>query len=120
MDRTNTTRGSAPMSRRKNIKDVEPILENPPRFASEAFELDFVRGHRVEQEVQRELMAEPACRFASLVVRRLDNGGVCLQGVMEADDDVPDVCAIAQRVAGVEQVLNHLLVTPRREVPLKG
>ena len=49
--------------------------------------------------MQRELMSEPACRFASLVVRRLDNGGVCLQGVMEADELVPDVCAIAQRRA---------------------
>ena len=135
MDRSISTRGSVPMTRRK-IKDVadpvtidtlaadgltvETLADHPPRFASEAFDLDFVRGHRVEQEVQRELMSVPDCRFASLVVRRLDNGGVCLQGVLEADDDIPDVCAIAQRVSGVQKVLNHLLVTPRRELPLKG
>ncbi len=92
---------------------------NVPRFASEALEVGFNRGHRIEQEVQRELLAEPGYHFASLVIRRLDNG-VCLQGVLEATDDAPDVSSIAQRVSGVAQVLNHLLVTPRRDVPRKG
>jgi len=136
MDRTFYTQGSLPMNRRKNKDIVESqtvdslaaealnvrtLADHPPRFASDDFDLDFVHGHRVEQEVQRELMSSvPDCHFASLVVRRLDDGGVCLQGVLEADDTIPDLCAIAQRVAGVQKVLNHLLVTPRREVPLKG
>jgi osmotically-inducible protein OsmY len=73
----------------------------------------------VEQEVQRELLAQPSLRFASLVVRRIDNG-VCLQGVLESDDELPDVCHIARRVSGVRQVLNRLVIAPRREVPVKG
>lgn len=84
---------------------------NPPRFASSAL----LEGtpHRVEQDVQRELLADPRLKFSSLVVRRIDNG-VCLQGVLESDDDSPDVCSIAQRVAGVRHVLNRLVVAPGR------
>jgi osmotically-inducible protein OsmY len=95
----------------------QPALTAPPQFASEA--LNPPTPHRVEQEVQRELLAQPTLRFASLVVRRIDNG-VCLQGVVEADEEHPDVCRIAQRIAGVQNVLNRLVVTPRRELPVKG
>lgn len=84
---------------------------NPPRFASSA--LLEGAAHRVEQDVQRELLAHPRLRFSSLVVRRIDDG-VCLQGVMESDDESPDVCSIAQRVAGVRQVLNRLVVARGR------
>jgi len=69
--------------------------------------------HRVEQDVQRELLAHPRFRFSSLVVRRIDDG-VCLQGVVESDDNAPDISSIAQRVAGVNQVLNRLVVTRGR------
>lgn len=86
----------------------------PPQYASEA-----IRPHRIEQEVQRELLAEPKLRFASLVVRRIHDG-VCLQGVLEANDEAPDVCSVAQRVTGVQHVLNRLLITPGRELPRKG
>lgn len=88
----------------------------PPRFASEALDRS---PHWIEQEVQRELLSHPSLRFSSLVIRRLGNG-VCLQGVLEEDADAPDVCTVAQRVAGVEQVLNHLVVAPRCQVPRKG
>lgn len=89
----------------------------PPRFAAEA--LDYSGPHQVEQEVQRALLSQPSLRFASLVVRRIDNG-VCLQGVLEVDEELPDVCHIARRVSGVRQVLNRLVIAPRREVPVKG
>ena len=108
------TIGSAPM-RTMKPKDTGESLENyPPRFASEAV------PHRIEQEVQRVLLAHPSLRFSSLVIRRLGNG-VCLQGVLEVDGESPDVCAVAQRVAGVEKVLNHLVITSRGcHVPPKG
>ena len=65
--------------------------------------------HHIEQEVQRRLLAEPELRFSSLVIRRTPNG-VCLEGVLEAEDDTPDVCALVRKVAGVDEVLNHLVV----------
>lgn len=90
---------------------------SPPRFASEA--LGGPSPHQVEQDVRRELLSQPELRFSSLVVRRIADG-VCLQGVLEADDGSPDVCSVAQRVSGVNCVLNHLLIAPNREaVPVE-
>lgn len=90
---------------------------SPPRFASES--LISRSPHQVEQDVQRALLSEPSLRFASLVVRRIDNG-VCLQGVVETNADSPDVCTIAQGIPGVGQVLNRLVVAPGRALPAKG
>jgi hypothetical protein len=65
--------------------------------------------HLVESEVRRALTSRPELHFKSLVVRRLRNG-VCLEGVLEADDSAPDVDELAREVAGVECVINRLLV----------
>ena len=68
--------------------------------------------HQIEEDVQRELLAQPELRFSSLVVRRVADG-VCLEGVLEADDVEAAsscVCGLARRVAGVQEVLNHLVV----------
>ncbi|MGE5191703.1 MAG: BON domain-containing protein [Deltaproteobacteria bacterium] len=90
---------------------------SPPRFASEQFG-GLQSAHQVELDVQRELLAHPSLHFASLVVRRINNG-VCLQGVLETDDESTDVCRIAQRVSGVREVLNHLVIAGGR-LPPKG
>ena len=90
---------------------------SPPRFASEA--LSAPSPHQIEQDVQRALLSQPRLHFASLVVRRIDNG-VCLQGVVETDDDSPDVATIVQGVPGVGQVLNRLVVASGRDLPQKG
>lgn len=97
--------------------EAEPVAA-PPRFASESL-TPGISPHRLEREVQRQLLAEPHLKFSSLVVRRLENG-VCLQGVLEADADAPDVVSLVQRIAGVDQVLNHLLVASNCDRPRKG
>ena len=99
-----------------------PIYKAPDTVALDAFDphvspLDC--AHQVEREVRRQLLAHPDLRFASLVVRRMENG-VCLQGVLEADENSPDVCGLAQRVAGVEQVINQLVLAPTARLPRKG
>lgn len=103
--------------RRMPAKEIsrEGNGSSPPRFASEA--VGGPSPHQVEQDVRRALLSHPAFHFSSLVVRRIADG-VCLQGVLEADDDSPDVSSIAQRVNGVNCVLNHLLIAPHRELPL--
>jgi hypothetical protein len=73
--------------------------------------------HELEQAIQRELLSQPTLDFSSLVVRRIP-GGVCLEGVLETVDAADDVTSLVQRVAGVEQVLNHLVI--RRPVRSKG
>ena len=66
--------------------------------------------HEVERAIMRELTSQPGVRFSSLVVRRVGNGTVCLEGVLETPDEAPDVSRLVQRVAGVQEVLNHLVV----------
>ena len=107
------------MGKRKPAESsAEGNLNYPPRFAADESDC-FSSPHRIEQEVQRELLSDPRLKFASLVIRRVDKG-VCLQGVLEADENTPDVCTVAQRVAGVEHVLNHLVLASSRDIPLKG
>lgn len=77
------------------------------------------RPHQVEQDVQRELLGHPNLNFSSLVVRRIQCG-VCLEGVLDAGRNAPDVCALAQSVSGVDEVLNHLVVRECERPPAKG
>jgi osmotically-inducible protein OsmY len=64
--------------------------------------------HRLEHAVQRQLLAHPGLRFATLVIRRIPNG-VCLEGVLEDGGNL-DICGLARNVSGVNEVLNHLVV----------
>jgi hypothetical protein len=67
--------------------------------------------HEVEQTIWRELHSLPRVHFSSLTVRRIGGDGVCLQGVMETDDqEAPDFDCVVKRVAGVGNVVNQLLV----------
>lgn len=75
--------------------------------------------HRLEQDVRHQLMSEPGLNFTSLVVRRMRDG-LCLEGVLEADDNADNVSSIVRRICGATQVLNHLVVHRTHEVPRKG
>jgi len=75
--------------------------------------------HRIEQDVQKTLLSHPNLRFSSLVVHRT-NEGVCLEGVLESDENAPDVCRLALTVTGVKEVLNHLVVKPPATPAAKG
>lgn len=65
--------------------------------------------HDVEAEVQRVLHNTPDLEFTSLVVRRVPQG-VCLEGVLHSTRRSRDVADLARTVAGVDVVINHLLV----------
>ena len=102
-------------SAREEIPQDLPSVEQSTRISS--FRIH--DPHWVEHEVQHVLLSHPHLNFSTLVVRRLVDG-VCLEGVLEADTDAPDVCGLARQVAGVEQVLNHLVVRQPRRPPAKG
>jgi hypothetical protein len=71
--------------------------------------------HTVEMDVQRMLLSLEGVHFSSLQVRRLPDG-VCLTGVMQMPEDLdPQIEDLAAQVAGVDRVINHLVVqkTPR-------
>ena len=67
--------------------------------------------HEIEQLIWRELHSLPGVHFFSLTVRRVRNG-VCLQGVMEADDTAEplELCELVRQIAQIETVVNQLLV----------
>jgi osmotically-inducible protein OsmY len=78
-------------------------------LADAPFNLSFGSSpHRLETAVRRRLLSQPNLRFSSLVIRRIPKG-VCLEGVLESDADL-DVCNLVRTVAGVDEVLNHLVV----------
>ncbi len=69
--------------------------------------------HDLERQVCRELRAAPGIEFTSLVVRRVEPDVVCLEGILQCEESALDeVSALARQVAGVQQVLNHLVVQP--------
>lgn len=66
-------------------------------------------SHALEASVRRQLMTEEGVDFQSLVVRRV-NDGVCLQGVVEVDDEGFDATKLALKIMDVNVVRNELLV----------
>jgi hypothetical protein len=100
--------------RRRSVKrqlvseSASEAAERPSATVACAIPID--KPHQVERDVRRELLAQPELRFSSLVVRRVGCGVFCLEGVLETTAQPPDVCSLARRVAGVNQVLNHLVV----------
>ena len=74
---------------------------------------DFVDGplHAIETAVRKQLCSQEGVCFKELVVRRVQDG-VCLEGVMQIDDDYPDVTDLVRQIAGVDKVINHLLILP--------
>jgi len=83
-----------------------------PARDSEATESASAEPHALERAIQLELLNQSDVRFSSLVVRRFRDG-VCLQGVIEIDNDLPDIERITRELSGVNRVMNHLVVRRR-------
>lgn len=75
--------------------------------------------HALECEIKHALAVDSDVCLNSLVVRRTKNG-VCLEGVLEFDDECPDLCKRIQALTGVEEVINHLIMKRRMPIPPKG
>ena len=67
--------------------------------------------HAIETAVRNKLTGQKAMRVLKLAVHRVPDG-VCLEGVMEGDADCRDVSKMVREIAGVEKVINHLLILP--------
>ncbi len=72
--------------------------------------------HAIETAVRNKLTCQKAIRVLKLAVHRVP-GGVCLEGVMEADADCQDVTEMVREIAGVDKVINHLLILPGSSCP---
>jgi hypothetical protein len=71
----------------------------------------FAGPHEIEQAIWHELQNSSGCRFSTLIVRRLPDG-VCLQGVLETEDDafLEEVDNRVKRIACVNRVLTQFVV----------
>lgn len=78
-------------------------------FDSDASSSVVPEPHSLERAIQHELLNHPDICFSSLVVRRFRDG-ICLQGVIEVEDEIPDVEALARDLSGLDRVMNHLVV----------
>jgi len=65
----------------------------------------------LERAVRQKLMSDPGVNISSLVVRQIE-GGVCLEGILETNNDQTDVERLVQSVASVDRVLNRLVTRP--------
>ena len=68
------------------------------------------RPHELECRIQRSLQAHPGLRFARLTVHQCQQG-VCLEGLLESNEDGLDLCDLVNEIAGVH-ALNHVVMRP--------
>ena len=67
--------------------------------------------HDLECLIQRTLQAQPGLRFARLTVHHCPQG-VCLEGLLEANEDGIDLIELVNEIAGV-QAINHVVTRPQ-------
>ncbi|WP_010588284.1 hypothetical protein [Schlesneria paludicola] len=66
--------------------------------------------HELECLIQRGLQTVPGLKFARLSVHQCAQG-VCLEGLLETNEEGIDLCDLVQEIAGV-QVINHVVMHP--------
>ena len=67
--------------------------------------------HDLECLIQRSLQARPGLRFTRLTVHKCPQG-VCLEGLLEANEDGVDLVELVNEIAGV-QAINHVVSRPQ-------
>ncbi|MEQ8851314.1 hypothetical protein [Gimesia sp.] len=92
---------------------------HPANTASRIAPRNFEAPHALECEIKHALAIDSDVCLNSLVVRRTKNG-VCLEGVLEFDDECPDLSKRIQALTGVEEVINHMVMKRRMPIPPKG
>lgn len=92
-------------------------MKSSPKFPTNAATLP-TEHHSLEKRVRHDLMAHPEMKFSSLVVHRVPDG-ICLEGVVSTTADHDEVCQLAKDVAGVNSIINRLVMRPDDQ-PLKG
>ncbi|MCA8995359.1 MAG: hypothetical protein KDA80_00165 [Planctomycetaceae bacterium] len=71
---------------------------------------EYSPAHQLEIDVQRALLDLPDVSFSSLRVHRLADG-ICLTGMVRCSSNVRDkVPSLAAQIAGVDRVLNRLVI----------
>lgn len=104
-------------SPRTHAKD-RSLMKSSPNLVAAPKSTPPSEGHSLEARIRHDLMAVPELRFSSLVVHRIPDG-VCLVGVVSTAAEESDLRQLVREVAGVNAVLNHLVICPETQ-PNKG
>lgn len=106
----------------QSIADVHPlsaVSEHPsltdaehPSCSDAMDQPQKVSPHELECLIQRSLQSYPGLHFARLTVHQCQQG-VCLEGLLESNDDGLDLCDLVNEIAGV-RALNHVVMRPVR------
>ena len=96
--------------RSPSLSNATPIVV-PSAAATQALPHD--GPHELECRIQRGLQARPGLKFARLTVHKCPQG-VCLEGLLEANDDGLDLCDLVNEIAGIKAI-NHVVL--RSTVP---
>ena len=66
--------------------------------------------HDLECLIQRGLQSYPGLKFSRLTVHKCPQG-VCLEGLLESNEDCLDLCDLVNEIAGVHAI-NHIVMRP--------
>ena len=119
---------NSPVSRLSRVKAKDrSSMQSSPEFPAAAVAPPAAQtatlplpGHSFEARIRHDLMACSELQFSSLVVRRIPDG-ICLEGVVSTAEDRHGVCQLVRELAGVNAVLNHLVMCPKPKAqPPKG
>ncbi len=65
-------------------------------------------AHSVEKELASHLNNKSGLEFENLVVRRLPNDAICLEGILRTDDSEFDLSDYVKCALGVETIVNRV------------
>lgn len=68
--------------------------------------------HELECRIQRGLQAHPGLKFVRLTVHQCPQG-VCLEGLLETNEDGIDLCDLVNEIAGVKAI-NRVVSQPAK------
>lgn len=68
--------------------------------------------HDLECRIQRGLQSYPGLKFSRLTVHQCPEG-VCLEGLLETNDEGIDLCDLVNQIAGVKAI-NHVVSRPTK------
>jgi hypothetical protein len=85
-----------------DIRDANVLAGNTAR----------AQPHELECLIQRTLEAQPGLKFSRLKVHQYPQG-ICLEGLLETNEDGLDLCDLVSEISGVE-VINHVVTRQLR------
>lgn len=86
------------------------LLTDDSRLAARPEIMNSTGPHDLECLIQRGLQAYPGLKFSRLTVHQCPQG-VCLEGLLESNEDSLDLCDLVNEIAGV-QAINHVVMRP--------